>query len=130
MTTLQAGSATVVGQVRAANEDSHRVLDDLVIDTSDPQVLESIGAGRAEAIKIWVRDGGHLIIVAASQRQALLDSLKKNDRIITSGGIYGTVVAVDAEQDRVTVRICDEPAVRIQLNVRSVMQILREEKQA
>ncbi|MFM7130044.1 MAG: preprotein translocase subunit YajC [bacterium] len=78
----------------------------------------------------------YFVIVALPQRrmlkerQALLGSLKKNDRIITSGGIYGTVVAVDAEQDRVTVRICDEPAVRIQLNVRSVIQILREEKQA
>jgi preprotein translocase subunit YajC len=78
----------------------------------------------------------YFVIVALPQRrmlkerQALLGSLKKNDRIITTGGIYGTVVSVDAEHDKVTVRICDEPAVRIQLNVRSVMQILREENKA
>ncbi len=98
------------------------------------------GSGGASIIPLVMMVGivmmFYFVIVALPQRrmlkerQALLDSLKKNDRIITSGGIYGTVVAVDAEQDRVTVRICDEPAVRIQLNVRSVMQILREEKQA
>ncbi len=98
------------------------------------------GSGGASIIPLVMMVGMvmmfYFVIVALPQRrmlkerQALLDSLKKNDRIITSGGIYGTVVAVDAEQDRVTVRICDEPAVRIQLNVRSVMQILREEKQA
>ncbi|MFM7591429.1 MAG: hypothetical protein ACKO85_06500, partial [Isosphaeraceae bacterium] len=58
--------------------ESLEMLDDLVIDTSNPQVLESIDAGRAEAIKVWVRDGGHLVIVAASQRQALMDSSLKS----------------------------------------------------
>ncbi len=68
--------------------ESLEMLDDLVIDTSNPQVLESIDAGRAEAIKIWVRDGGHLIIVAASQRQALLDSsLKPILPAIPSGSV-------------------------------------------
>ena len=48
--------------------DAGEVLDDLVIDTSNPQVLESIDSGRAEAIKAWVRAGGHLVIVAGAQR--------------------------------------------------------------
>ena len=49
-------------------------LDFIVLDTSDPAVLAAIDAGRAGALKAWVADGGHLVIVAASQRQALLDS--------------------------------------------------------
>lgn len=64
------------------------------------------------------------------ERRNMLTSLKKNDRVITSGGIFGTVVSVDEKQERVTVRICDEPAVRIQIHVRSISQILREEAAA
>ena len=68
--------------------ESLEMLDDLVIDTSNPQVLEQIDAGRAEAIKVWVRDGGHLVIVAASQRQALMDSsLKPILPAIPSGSV-------------------------------------------
>ncbi len=57
--------------------ESLEAIDDLVIDTSNPQVLESIDAGRAEAIKAWVRAGGHLVIVVGAQRQQLLDSSLK-----------------------------------------------------
>jgi preprotein translocase subunit YajC len=41
------------------------------------------------------------------ERQALLTSLKKNDKIITTAGIYGTVVAVAEKEDEVTVRVDD-----------------------
>lgn len=64
------------------------------------------------------------------ERRNMLLSLKKNDRIMTSGGIFGTVVSVDEKQERVNIRICDEPAVRIQVHVRSVSQILREDGSA
>ena len=36
-------------------------------------------------------------------------ALKKNDRVVTSAGIYGTVAAVDRDADRVTLRV-DESA--------------------
>lgn len=53
-------------------------LDYIVLDTSDPAVLNAIDAGRAGALKAWVADGGHLVIVAAAQRQALIDSSLKD----------------------------------------------------
>jgi hypothetical protein len=53
-------------------------LDSIVLDTSDPAVLNAIDAGRAGALKTWVAAGGHLVIVAASQAQTLLDSSLKD----------------------------------------------------
>ena len=44
---------------------------------------------------------------AEKKRRLMIDSLKKNDRVLTSGGIYGTVVSVDAEGDKVIVRVDD-----------------------
>ena len=32
------------------------------------------------------------------KRQAMIDALKKNDKVVTTGGIYGTVVSVDPDQ--------------------------------
>ncbi len=64
------------------------------------------------------------------QRHELLLSLKKKDRVLTSGGIYGTVETVDEKNEKVTVRICDEPAVRVKVNVRSIARLLREDESA
>ncbi|MBI1324724.1 preprotein translocase subunit YajC [bacterium] len=60
------------------------------------------------------------------QRHDMLLSLKKKDEVLTSGGIYGTVESVDEKNEKVTVRICDEPAVRIKVNARSIARVLRE----
>lgn len=66
----------------------------------------------------------------ARERQNMLTSLKKNDQVLTSGGIYGTVVSVDEKQERVVVRISDDPAVRVQFNVRSIARVLGDEPKA
>jgi preprotein translocase subunit YajC len=39
------------------------------------------------------------------KQQSMQAGLKKNDRVVTASGLYGTVVAVD--RDRVTLRIDD-----------------------
>lgn len=44
---------------------------------------------------------------AEKKRRQMIDALKKNDRVLTSGGIYGTVVSVDPEGDKVIVRVDD-----------------------
>ena len=40
--------------------------------------------------------------------------------------LYGTVESVDEKNEKVTVRICDEPTVRIKVNARSIARVLRE----
>lgn len=47
------------------------------------------------------------------KRKSMLDALKRNDKVLTSAGLYGTVVALDPENDRVTLRISEEGNVRV-----------------
>ena len=47
------------------------------------------------------------------ERKALLSSLKKNDEIITTGGIYGTVVDVSDTEDKMTVKVADNVKIRV-----------------
>ncbi len=48
-----------------------------------------------------------------ADRQALLTSLKKNDKVITSAGIYGTVLAVAEKEDEVTIRVDDNVKLKV-----------------
>jgi preprotein translocase subunit YajC len=47
------------------------------------------------------------------ERKALLSTLKKNDEIVTSSGIYGTVVAVSDTEDEMTVKVADNVKMRM-----------------
>ena len=43
----------------------------------------------------------------------MIDALKRNEKIVTAGGIYGTVVSVDAEGDKLVLRIDDDKGVKM-----------------
>jgi preprotein translocase subunit YajC len=62
------------------------------------------------------------------ERQALLTKLKKNDEVITTGGIYGTVVAVSEKEDEITVKVADN--VRIRMTKSAVARNLTNEEAA
>jgi len=62
----------------------------------------------------------------ARKQQAMLGGLKKNDRVVTSGGIYGTVAAVDRENDRVTLRVDEAANLKITVTLASIGRVLRE----
>lgn len=47
------------------------------------------------------------------ERQNLLTNLKKNDKVLTSAGIYGTVVSVSDTEDEVTVKVDDNTRLRM-----------------
>lgn len=40
-------------------------------------------------------------------RKALRSTLKKNDKVLTTGGIYGVVVAIAEKDDEITVKVDD-----------------------
>jgi preprotein translocase subunit YajC len=47
------------------------------------------------------------------QRESLLSQIKKNDDVILTSGIYGTVVGVAEDKDEITVKIADNTRVRV-----------------
>jgi preprotein translocase subunit YajC len=57
------------------------------------------------------------------QRREMINALKKNDKVLTSAGIYGTVVSVDEMDDRVLLRIDDDRGVRVAFSKASIVRI-------
>ena len=43
------------------------------------------------------------------EHEKLLGELKKGDRVVTSGGMFGTIFAIDEERNRVVLKINDNP---------------------
>ncbi len=58
------------------------------------------------------------------KRRAMIDALKKNDKVLTTGGIYGTVISVDANHDKVVLRVDDERGVKLAFTRASVARVL------
>jgi preprotein translocase subunit YajC len=64
------------------------------------------------------------------KRRAMIEALKKNDKVVTSGGIYGTVISVDSTQDKVVLRIDDDKGVKMTLTRSSVVRVLEAASEA
>ncbi len=47
------------------------------------------------------------------QREALLSQIKKNDEVLLTSGIYGTVIGVAEDKDEITVKIADNTRIRV-----------------
>jgi preprotein translocase subunit YajC len=58
----------------------------------------------------------------AKERQKLIESMKKGDKVITSGGMYGTVAGLD--EKTVLVQIADN--VKVKLDRSSIATIISE----
>jgi preprotein translocase subunit YajC len=64
-----------------------------------------------------------------AERKAMASNVKKNDKVLTAAGIYGTVVAVSDTEDEVTVRVDDNTRLRM-LKSSIIRNITREEEAA
>jgi preprotein translocase subunit YajC len=62
------------------------------------------------------------------ERNAMINSLAKNDRVLTSGGIYGTVISVADKEDEVVVKVDDN--VRLRMAKASIVRNLTKEEAA
>ncbi len=58
------------------------------------------------------------------KRRDLMDQLGKGDKVVTAAGMYGTVLSVDKEGDRVVLRLDDEGKVKITFTRASIIRIL------
>jgi preprotein translocase subunit YajC len=64
------------------------------------------------------------------RQRELLAGLKKNDRVLTSSGIYGTIANVDRDADRVVLRVDDSANVKIAVTLSSVTRVLADKADA
>ena len=60
-----------------------------------------------------------LIIVPQRKRQravdSMLDNLKSGDKVVTNGGIYGTVVSIRDDKRTMQLKISENPVVRVEV---------------
>ena len=68
----------------------------------------------------------YFLVIMPQQRQrkkmqAMLADLKAGDKIITSGGIYGTINGIDG--DSVILKISSEPQVKIRIARAAIAQV-------
>ena len=56
----------------------------------------------------------------------LLSGLKKNDKVVTIGGIYGKVYDVQREQDRVTLKIDEANNTKIDVTFGAIARVIGE----
>lgn len=69
----------------------------------------------------------YLLVIRPSRKQeqqrlAMLAAVKKNDKVLTSGGIYGVVTAV--KDNELTLRIDDEKNIRIRVARHAISHIV------
>lgn len=72
-----------------------------------------------------------LLILPAQRRQkktqAMLNALKNGDKVVTSGGLYGTIVGLEA--DAVQLRIAEQVKVKVARSaIADVQSEIKEEK--
>lgn len=83
------------------------------------QILPLVAIGMAAYLLLFRPERERL-----KKQQAMLTNLKKNDRVVTSGGIYGTVAAVDRDADRVSLRVDDSANVKLAVTLSSIARVL------
>ncbi|MBS0210515.1 MAG: preprotein translocase subunit YajC [Planctomycetes bacterium] len=66
----------------------------------------------------------------ARQRDELLKNLKKNDRVVTSGGIFGVVTNVQTDSNEVTIRVDEATNTKIRVLLSSIDRVLAETEEA
>jgi preprotein translocase subunit YajC len=60
-------------------------------------------------------------------RQSMLESVKKNDRIVTIGGIYGVVMSVRREDDEVVIKVDEASSAKLRVTFSAISRVLVDE---
>jgi preprotein translocase subunit YajC len=65
-----------------------------------------------------------------SRRLSMLAALKKNDRVLTTSGIYGVVTNVHREADEVSIKVDETSNTKLRMTLGSIAQVLGEASDA
>ena len=75
---------------------------------------------------LWLRP----IRQQEKQRLAMVAALKKNDRVVTAGGLIGIVADIKEKKDEVILKVDESSNVRLRVTRHSIVQVLKDEEPA
>ena len=58
-----------------------------------------------------------------ARRQSMLQAIKKNDRVVTIGGIYGVVTNVQRESDEVTIKVDEANNTKLRMTLSAIAKV-------
>lgn len=72
---------------------------------------------------------GYFLLIRPMQKQErervdMIGKLKKNDRVVTSGGIIGTVAAIKDNEDELSLKVDENSNLRLRVTKSSVVRVL------
>jgi len=72
----------------------------------------------------------YFMIIRPQQRkqketQQMLESIRKGDRVLTSGGVYGTVIGAPGKDDVVVLRVAEN--VKMEFSKQAIVQVVERE---
>jgi preprotein translocase subunit YajC len=59
-----------------------------------------------------------------NQREGMLANLKKNDRVVTVGGIYGVVTNVQRDADEVTIKVDESTNTKLRVTLGAIARVI------
>lgn len=65
-----------------------------------------------------------------AQQRLMLEAIKKDDHVVTFSGIYGVVMNVQREADKVTLKIDENTGARLQVTLGSISRVVRGDQPA
>lgn len=64
------------------------------------------------------------------RQEEMLKAIKKNDRVVTTGGIFGVVTSVVTESGEVTIRVDEKNDTKIRMQLSAIARVLGDESPA
>lgn len=61
------------------------------------------------------------------QRKDLINAIKKNDRVVTIGGIYGVVTNVKRDDDEVTIKVDESSNTKLRITFASISRVITDD---
>jgi preprotein translocase subunit YajC len=58
------------------------------------------------------------------KRKEMINQVDRNSRIMTTGGMYGTIVSVDKDANTVLIRLGNDPGVKVEFARSAIAQVL------